>query len=68
MNLRILPLALLTALSIAGTVPGVARAADDKCVEACDEETDACMSDAAGDEKKEKACDEKYDECIKKCG
>ena len=68
MNLRVLPLALLAALCIAGTVPTVARAADDKCVEQCDEDADACMNDAGDDEKKQKSCDEKYDDCIKKCG
>ena len=68
MNLRVLPLALLAGLSLAGAVPTVAVAADDKCVEQCDEDADACMSDAGDDEKKQKSCDEKYDECIKKCG
>jgi hypothetical protein len=68
MNLRVLSLALLAGLFLAGAVPSAAFAADDKCVEQCDEGADACMNDAGDDEKKQKSCDEKYDECIKKCG
>ena len=68
MNLRILPYALLAAISLAGATPTVAYATDDKCIEKCDEEADACMSDAGDDEKKQKECDEKYEACTTKCG
>ena len=68
MNLRVLPLALLAALCLAGAAPITAYAADDKCVEKSDEGADACMSDAGDDEKKQKACDEEYEACTNKCG
>ncbi len=68
MNLRALSYALLAALALVGATPAVSYAADDKCIETCDEEADACMSDAGDDEKKQKSCDEKYEACTAKCG
>ena len=70
MKTRKLPLALMSALWLvtgAAVVPSVAFAADDQCVEQCDEEADTCMSDAGEDEKKQKDCDEKYEACQAKC-
>lgn len=68
MNLRVLSYALLAVLCLAGATPAVTYAADDACIEKCDEAADACMSDAGDDEKKQKACDETYEACTAKCG
>lgn len=41
--------------------------ADEKCIERCDTESDACMLDSDGDERKTQACDDKYSECLQAC-
>jgi len=48
--------------------PGAARPfADEKCIERCDTESDACMQDSNGDPDKVQACDDKYSECLEAC-
>jgi hypothetical protein len=41
--------------------------ADEKCIEACDVESDECMQAAEGDSGKIQVCDDKYSECLQKC-
>lgn len=77
MNLRNLPLALLSALAVTlslAAAPNLTNAAensapqtDDQCVAKCDEAADVCMTEAGEDEKKQGACDEKYEACQSKC-
>ncbi len=48
--------------------PGAARPfADEKCIERCDTESDACMAESNGDPDKVQACDDKYGECLADC-
>lgn len=48
--------------------PGAARPfADEKCLEQCDTESDACMADSNGDPDKVQACDDEYTECLEAC-
>lgn len=40
----------------------------EECTMACDDQSDACMSEAEGNDKKAKACDDAYAECLARCG
>lgn len=62
---------LLVCVGVAGIPLALAAEArpnaDEECVMQCDEQSDKCMSDAAGDDDKAKACDDKYSDCLGKC-
>lgn len=48
--------------------PGAARPfADERCIERCDTESDACMAKSNGDPDKVQACDDEYSECLEAC-
>jgi hypothetical protein len=79
-NSRYLALALASLLAVPAALaddirpearmrqPGAARPfADEKCIEQCDTESDACMQASNGDPDKVQACDDKYSECLEAC-
>ncbi len=45
----------------------VPKPSKEECTMACDDQSDACMSEAEGNDKKAKACDDAYAECLAGC-